>query len=81
MTSPALTMVHDGDVGGVIEASRVLAQVIAGDQHLFDDFLADLGQQHLTLLFVQVEVGLVLDQVLHQEVDDPVQIAAVLGRA
>ncbi len=74
-------VVHDRDVGGVIEAGAVLGQVAARHQDLFDALLAVLGEDDLLLLLVVIEVGLVLDELLHQDVDGLVELAAVLGRA
>jgi hypothetical protein len=48
-------------------------------QDLFDPLRPLLGQDHLPLLLVVVEVGGILDQLFHEDVDGPVEFAAVLG--
>ncbi len=50
-------------------------------QDLLDLLGAVFGQQGLLLLLVVVEGLRILDQFLHQGVDDPVEVGTVLGRA
>ncbi|MNY08235.1 hypothetical protein D3C86_1410780 [compost metagenome] len=73
-------MVDQADVGRVVQVGGVLGEVAARLQHLLDAFRAQLGQQGLTLLLVEVIGGLVDDQILHDRIDDLVEVRAVLGR-
>ena len=68
------------DVGGIVETGRAVGQVTGALQHLLDGLGAEFGQQGLFLLFVVFEGGRVLDQLLHQQVDRPIEIRAILGR-
>ncbi len=76
-----IDVVDQADVGRVIEILGVLGKVAGGLQHILDAFRAQLGQQGLALLLIQVIGGLVLDQLLHDPIDDLVQVGTVLGRA
>jgi hypothetical protein len=72
-------VVHHRDVGGVVEARRILRQVAAGRQDLLDPLGAFLGQDDLALLLVVLEGGRVLDQLFDDLVDGLVELGAVLG--
>ena len=74
-------VVNQADVGGVVQAGGVGGEVTAGLQGLFHPLGAQLGQQNLLLLLVELEGVLVLDQVFDQAVEDLVEIRTVLGRA
>ena len=72
-------MVHDRNVGGIVEAGGVRLQVVARLQHLLDGLGALLGKDDLLLLFVVVEGRGILDQFLHQGIDDPVEVRSIFG--
>ena len=74
-------VVDQGDVGRVVQTSRVGLEQAALFHDLLDLLRALLGQQRLTLLLVQVEGGLVLDQFLDDAVDDQIQVRPVFRRA
>ena len=74
-------VVHQADVGGVIQAGGVLGEMAALLQRLLDPLRPFFGQQDLLLLFVQLVGRLVGDQLFDQAVQDLVQVRAVLGRA
>ena len=75
-----IDVMDDGDVGRVIQAGRSVGEVPGRLQRFLDRLGTVLGEQRLLLLLVVLEGVGILDHLLNDQIDRPVEIRAVLGR-